>query len=95
MYANCALSSSRSCCSRWLLLTELCLHQVDFRIYHDLRRQKRTLGGSLLLAGRSGYGRRSSIGVIANMHGMTVHTPRVNRDYGLKQFRNDLKTVCL
>jgi dynein heavy chain 2 len=52
-------------------------------------------GGSALLAGRAGYGRRSAVGVIANAHGMTVVSPRVTRDYGLKQFKNDLKAVRL
>jgi dynein heavy chain 2 len=41
----------------------------------------------------SGVGRRSAVGVIANMHQMTIISPRVTRDYSLKQFKIDLKAV--
>ena len=50
-------------------------------------------GGNLLLAGRAGVGRRTAIAVCAHKHRMSVFTPKVSRSYGLKQFRNDLKTV--
>ncbi len=50
-------------------------------------------GGSLLMVGRSGVGRRSAVSVVANMHQMQVFTPKVSAGYGLKQFRNDLKQV--
>ncbi|KAK6172722.1 hypothetical protein SNE40_016326 [Patella caerulea] len=50
-------------------------------------------GGSLLMAGRSGVGRRSSVAVVANMHQMDFFSPKTSRGYGLKQFKNDLKTV--
>jgi dynein heavy chain 2 len=53
-----------------------------------------TPGGSLLLAGRSGVGRRTAIGVVASMNNMKLFSPKVSRSYGLKQFKNDLKTVC-
>ncbi|CAF2056597.1 unnamed protein product [Rotaria magnacalcarata] len=52
-----------------------------------------TPGGSLLLAGRSGVGRRTAIGVLASMNNMKLFSPKVGRNYGLKQFKNDLKTV--
>lgn len=50
-------------------------------------------GGSLLLAGRSGVGRRTAVLVTAHMHQMTLFTPKVSRNYGVKHFRNDLKVV--
>jgi len=50
-------------------------------------------GGSLLLAGRTGVGRRTAVSVCAHMHRMTLYTPKVSRTYGLKQFRQDLKTI--
>ncbi|OWF37256.1 Cytoplasmic dynein 2 heavy chain 1 [Mizuhopecten yessoensis] len=50
-------------------------------------------GGSLLLAGRSGVGRRTAVTLVAHMHQMTLHSPKVSRGYGLKHFKNDLKTV--
>lgn len=52
-------------------------------------------GGSLMLAGRSGVGRRSAALLVAHMHGMTIFTPKVSRGYGVKQFKNDLKNVSL
>ncbi len=54
-----------------------------------------TPGGSLLLAGRSGVGRRTAIGVVTSMNNMKLFSPKVSRSYGIKQFKNDLKTVCL
>ena len=50
-------------------------------------------GGNLLLAGRAGVGRRTAVTVCAHKHRMSVFTPKVSRAYGLKQFRNDLKTI--
>jgi dynein heavy chain 2 len=54
-----------------------------------------TPGGSLLLAGRNGVGRHTAIGVVASMNNMKLFSPKVSRTYGIKQFKNDLKTVCL
>lgn len=51
------------------------------------------LGGSLLLAGRSGVGRRLALTLVAHMHQMQLLTPKMGRAYGLKQFRNDLKAA--
>lgn len=50
-------------------------------------------GGSLLLAGRSGVGRRTAVTLVTFMHQMTLVTPKVSRGYGMKHFKNDLKTV--
>lgn len=50
-------------------------------------------GGSLLLAGRSGVGRRTAVGIVAALNNMKLFSPKVSRSYGIKQFKNDLKTV--
>ncbi|KAK3100036.1 hypothetical protein FSP39_013759 [Pinctada imbricata] len=50
-------------------------------------------GGSLLLAGRSGVGRRTAVTLVAHMHQMNLFTPKVHRNYSMKHFKNDLKTV--
>ncbi|KAE9420714.1 hypothetical protein Angca_008064, partial [Angiostrongylus cantonensis] len=50
-------------------------------------------GGSVLLAGRSGLGRADAIRLIANMHEMTVFTPRITPNYGQKQFDMELKNA--
>ena len=51
--------------------------------------------GSLLLAGRSGVGRRTAATIVAHMHQMQMFSPKVSRGYGLKQFKNDLKIVSI
>lgn len=50
-------------------------------------------GGSLLMAGRSGVGRRTAVTLVAFMHQMQLFSPKVSRNYGDKQFKADLKTV--
>lgn len=50
-------------------------------------------GGSLLLAGRSGAGRRTAVKLVAHMHSMDIVTPHISRSYTVKHFRNDLKQV--
>ncbi|XP_070553238.1 cytoplasmic dynein 2 heavy chain 1-like isoform X2 [Ptychodera flava] len=50
-------------------------------------------GGSLLMAGRSGVGRRTAVTVISHMHHMQLITPKIGRSYGLKQFKLDLKSA--
>ena len=47
------------------------------------------------MAGRSGVGRRTSVMLVAHMHQINVITPKIGRGYGIKQFKNDLKTVSL
>ena len=54
-----------------------------------------TPSGSLLLAGRTGVGRRTAIGIIASMNNMKLFSPKISRSYGIKQFKNDLKIVCI
>ncbi|XP_063840903.1 LOW QUALITY PROTEIN: cytoplasmic dynein 2 heavy chain 1-like [Scylla paramamosain] len=50
-------------------------------------------GGSVLMAGRSGVGRRTAISVVANLHGIKVISPSMSLGYNIKNFRNDLKQV--
>uniref|UniRef100_A0A8C5WVK4 Cytoplasmic dynein 2 heavy chain 1 n=1 Tax=Laticauda laticaudata TaxID=8630 RepID=A0A8C5WVK4_LATLA len=50
-------------------------------------------GGSLLLAGQSGVGRRTITSLVSHMHGAVLITPRISRGYEMKQFKNDLKHV--
>ena len=52
-------------------------------------------GGSILMAGRSGVGRRTAITLVTFMHQMSLFTPKMSRGYGIKQFKNDLKTVSV
>ena len=51
------------------------------------------VGGSLLLVGRSGVGRRSSVSIVAQMHRMEVFSPNMTLNYGKKDFQNDLKEL--
>jgi dynein heavy chain 2 len=48
-------------------------------------------GGSILLIGDSGVGRRSSITLLSYMHGLEFVSPNMTKNYGLKSFRADLK----
>nr|WAW84826.1 cytoplasmic dynein 2 heavy chain 1 [Halisarca dujardinii] len=50
-------------------------------------------GGSLLLVGRSGVGRRTLLKLVCFMLNYALVTPKVSRVYGLKHFKNDLKAV--
>ncbi|CAD5120552.1 DgyrCDS9119 [Dimorphilus gyrociliatus] len=73
------------------------LELVIFKeVYEAMSRVNRVLtvpGGSLLLAGRSGIGRRTALVLVSHMQGMTLFSPKVSRSYGMKQFKLDLKTV--
>lgn len=50
-------------------------------------------GGSALLAGKSGFGRRLISAIVSHMHHMSYFTPKVTRGYNVKHFKNDLKSV--
>ena len=50
-------------------------------------------GGSLLMAGSSGVGRRTAVSIVAHMHQMAVYSPKMGRGYTAKHFKNDLKNV--
>ena len=47
------------------------------------------------MAGLSGVGRRTAVTLVAHMHHMELFTPKITRGYGIKQFKNDLKTVSV
>ncbi|XP_069495113.1 cytoplasmic dynein 2 heavy chain 1 isoform X2 [Ambystoma mexicanum] len=74
--------------------------ELDILLFHEvldyMSRIDRVLsfpGGSLLLAGRSGVGRRTITGLVSHMHGAIMFSPRISRGYELKQFKTDLKQV--
>ncbi|KAG8452968.1 hypothetical protein GDO86_004684 [Hymenochirus boettgeri] len=74
--------------------------ELELLLFHEvldyMSRVDRVLsfpGGSLLLAGRSGVGRRTVTSLISHMHNAVLFTPKISRGYELKQFKNDLKQV--
>ncbi|CAL1541204.1 unnamed protein product [Lymnaea stagnalis] len=74
--------------------------QLDILIFREvlenMARVDRVLskpGGSLLMAGSSGVGRRTAVSVVAHMHQMQTFSPKVSRGYTIKHFKNDLKQV--
>ena len=76
--------------------------ELDMFLFHEvldyMARVDRVLtspGGSLLLSGQSGVGRRSAVRLVAHMHHLEVVTPHISRSYTLKHFKNDLKSVCV
>ena len=75
--------------------------ELDMFLFHEvldhMARVDRVLtspGGSLLLSGQSGVGRRSAVRLVAHMHQLEVVTPHISRSYTLKHFKNDLNNVC-
>ena len=50
-------------------------------------------GGSILLAGRAGVGRKTTTQLIAHMLNMQFFSPSISRDYSMKEFKRDLKQV--
>ena len=50
-------------------------------------------GGCILMAGRSGVGRKTTTQLIAHMLNMTFFSPNISRDYSMKEFKRDLKQV--
>ncbi|KAF4787703.1 hypothetical protein TURU_168391 [Turdus rufiventris] len=74
--------------------------EIDILLFHEvlssMSKVDRVLsfpGGSLLLAGRSGVGRRTVTSLVSHMHGAVLITPKISRGYQLKQFKSDLKYV--
>lgn len=63
-----------------------------------ISRMERVLGksgGSLLLAGRPGIGRKSAVEIVCNMLQIKVVSPNVGRNYTMKLFYAELKTILL
>lgn len=52
-------------------------------------------GGSLLLAGRSGVGRKTAVKVVAARQGAVLHTLNITHSYTTINFKTDLKNVRL
>ena len=50
-------------------------------------------GGAILLAGVSGVGRRTLTQVVAYLRGLDFYSPKITRDYSLKEFKRDLKAL--
>jgi dynein heavy chain 2 len=50
-------------------------------------------GGHILMAGSSGIGRRNSVIITAYMIGYEFYSPSISRNYDVKHFHNDIKTV--
>ncbi|NXK72907.1 DYHC2 protein, partial [Amazona guildingii] len=72
--------------------------EIEILLFHEvlsyMSKVDRVLsfpGGSLLLAGQSGVGRRTVTSLVSHMHGAVLISPKISRGYELKQFKNDLK----
>ncbi|DBA00111.1 TPA: hypothetical protein N0F65_000402 [Lagenidium giganteum] len=52
-------------------------------------------GGSILLVGNSGVGRRSATTLVAYMLGYTMFSPSATRNYDAASFRTDLKSILV
>ena len=50
-------------------------------------------GGSVLLVGESGVGKRTTAYLVSHMLNLTFVSPNITRDYSDKEFRRDLKSV--
>ena len=50
-------------------------------------------GGSLLMPGRSGVGRRTAVSIVSALHHAKLVTLKMGRNYGVKQFKNELKVA--
>jgi dynein heavy chain 2 len=50
-------------------------------------------GGCLLLAGRSGIARKACTQLVSQLLNVEFFSPNMNRDYGMKEFKRDLKYV--
>ena len=51
--------------------------------------------GSLLLCGRGGVGRHLTLKLVAYYHQIEIVSPRIGRGFGIKQFKQILKSVLL
>jgi len=71
------------------------IHLID-EILDLVAYTERTLsqpGANLLLAGRSGTGRKQSAQLVAHLLNMEFFTPSIGREYCMKEFKRDLKEV--
>jgi dynein heavy chain 2 len=73
------------------------IHLID-EILELVAYTERTLsqpGANLLLAGRSGSGRKQATQLIAHILNVEFFSPNISRDYSMKEFKRDLKEVLL
>ena len=63
--------------------------------FAQLERSLSQNGGHVLLAGRSGTGRRTVCQLISHMLDMTFETPKVTREYTLVDFKKYLKQLLI
>ncbi|KAJ3390612.1 Cytoplasmic dynein 2 heavy chain 1 [Lobulomyces angularis] len=70
---------------------QLCLFKDVLERISRMERGK--VGGSLLLAGRPGVGRLSTVEVACHMLKLKTVSPQVGRNYNMKQFSIDLKNL--
>ena len=47
-------------------------------------------GGSLLMCGRSGVGRRNAVSIVSALHHAKLITLKMGKNYGLKQFKQEV-----
>lgn len=52
-----------------------------------------TPGGSLLMCGRSGVGRRTAVSIVSALHQAKMLSLKMGKHYGVKQFKNELKAA--
>ncbi len=74
---------------------EMNIHLFD-EILELIAYTERTLskpGGCILMAGRSGVGRKTTTQLVAHMLNMSFFSPNISRDYSMKEFKRDLKVV--
>src|SRR5690606_38164910 len=50
-------------------------------------------GGSLLLVGKSGVGRRTAVELTTYIQGIELFSPNMPRGYSVKNFKQDLKQI--
>jgi dynein heavy chain 2 len=86
--------------ARSLLLYEREVKDLNIQLFPEVlehvSRIDRVLsqpGGHLLLVGKSGVGRRSAAQLTAFANNMKLFSPNISRSYGIKNFKQDLKTV--
>lgn len=74
---------------------ELSVHLIEeiLEMIANIERVLSMPGGSLLLAGRAGVGRKQSTQLIAHILNMEFFSPNINREYAMKEFKRDLKVV--
>ena len=50
-------------------------------------------GGSLLMCGRSGVGRRNAVSIVSALHHAKLISLKMGKNYGLKQFKQEVKNA--